>query len=128
MKQYETVIDIINEGEDRHDAAERAGYFMDASMIENGMTISCGSTCLIRKNVQSGEAFYRYSRRDKYRTRVYITNTAETDLEAAEKANDLFDISMMPPRSSVVWLFTHPVGRVGEKEYLADETGELVLV
>jgi len=127
MKRYETVIDIINEGEGPYDAAERAGYSMDASRIENGTVISCGSTCLIRNTGREGEAFYRYSGRDKWRTRVYITNTAGTDLEAAEKANDLFDISTMPARSSVIWLFTHTVSRVGEREYLADETGELVI-
>jgi hypothetical protein len=109
VKKYETVIDVITEGDDRNDAAEKAGSFINGNMMENGMTISCGSTSLVRREIKNGGAFYGQCRKDKYLTRVYITDYAETDLEAAEKANDLFDIRTMAERSSVIWLFTHPI-------------------
>lgn len=45
------------------------------------------------------------------------TNQAETNLEAAGKVNDLFDIRTMAERSSVIWLLTHPAAPVRTREY-----------
>ncbi len=41
---FETVIHVINDGEDEFEAGERAGCLFDVSRMENGMIISCEPT------------------------------------------------------------------------------------
>ena len=48
MSKYETVIHIINEGDDRFDAGERAGAIIDGFHVTNDMVLSCEPTRLYR--------------------------------------------------------------------------------
>ena len=48
MSRYETVIHIINEGDDSFDAGERAGEILDSLRITGDMTLYCEPTRIYR--------------------------------------------------------------------------------
>ena len=52
MLKYETVIHIINEGDERFDAGERAGATIDGFKITNDMILYCEPTRLHRNTMQ----------------------------------------------------------------------------
>ena len=52
MLKYETVIRIINDGDDRFDAGERAGEIINSLRITGDMILSCEPTHLYRNQEQ----------------------------------------------------------------------------
>ena len=60
MRQYETVLHIINYGEDAFDAGEKAGNVIDMSRYSEEILISCEPTREAKTEKNYGRNFFKF--------------------------------------------------------------------
>lgn len=61
MKRYETVLHIVNYGDDRFDAGERAGDLIDLTKFAGEIFISCEPTREIEIVRKEDRPFFRFN-------------------------------------------------------------------
>lgn len=104
METYKTEIHVVCWGSDELDAAERAGKAISISKMETGMYVHCEQTSPIIK-----PRYVRTKKMKKYRTVFQIITQGLDEFEAAEKANELFDMSRMEDGTRVSWESTEHI-------------------